>query len=66
MIIIENTPLNYTIMFGFFKKKSEKEKLEEQYKKLMEESYRLSHVDREASAKKNGEAEEVLKKLEQL
>jgi hypothetical protein len=53
-------------MFGFFKKKSEKEKLEAEYKKLMEESYRLSHVDREASVKKNGEAEEVLKKLEQL
>ena len=53
-------------MFGFFKKKSEKEKLEEQYKKLMEESFRLSHTDREASVKKNGEAEEVLKKLEQL
>jgi hypothetical protein len=32
----------------------------------MEESYRLSHIDREASVKKSGEAEEVLKKLEQL
>ena len=53
-------------MFGFFKKKSERERLEEQYKKLMEESYKLSHTDREASTRKNGEAEEVLKKLEAL
>lgn len=53
-------------MFGFFKKKSEKEKLEAEYKRLMEESYRLSHTDREASVKKSGEAEAILKKLEQL
>lgn len=53
-------------MFGWFKKKSERERLEEQYKKLMEESFRLSHIDREASTKKNGEAEEVLKQLEAL
>ncbi|MGH1336110.1 MAG: Lacal_2735 family protein [Aureispira sp.] len=53
-------------MFGFFKKKSEKQKLEEEYKQLMEASYRLSHTDREASAKKSGEAEEILKRLEQL
>ena len=51
-------------MFGWFKKKSERERLEEQYKKLMEESYRLSHTDREASSKKSGEAEAILKKLE--
>ena len=53
-------------MFGWFKKKSERERLEEQYKKLMEESYRLSHTDREASSLKSGEAEAILRKLEQL
>lgn len=53
-------------MFKWFKKKSEKEVLEAKYKKLLEESFRLSHIDREASVDKNAEAEEILKQLEQL
>ncbi len=53
-------------MFGLFKKKSPKEKLEEQYKKLMEESYKLSHTDRKASDLKRAEAEEVLKQIEKV
>ena len=53
-------------MFGFFKKKSEVEKLEDKYKKLLEEAYKLSHVDREASTKKSAEAEEVLTQIEQI
>lgn len=53
-------------MFGWFKKKTERERLEEQYKKLMEESYHLSHTDREASSKKSGEADAILKQLEAL
>ena len=36
------------------------------YKTLLEESFRLSHIDREASVNKNAEAEEILKKLEQM
>ncbi len=55
-----------TIMFGLFKKKSEKEKLEEQYQKLLDESYRLSKTDRAASDLKAAEANEVLKKIELL
>ncbi len=54
------------IMFGFFKKKSEVEKLEDKYKKLLEEAYKLSHIDREASTKKSAEAEEVLTQIEQI
>ena len=53
-------------MFGLFKKKTEKEKLEDQYKKLLNESYKLSHSDRTASDKKAMEAEGVLKKIESL
>lgn len=53
-------------MFGFFKKKSEKEQLQELYKKLMEEAFILSKSNRSESDKKYGEADEVLKKIEQL
>lgn len=53
-------------MFGWFKKKSQKEILEAKYKKLMEESYKLSHTDREASVKKNAEAEKVLEEMAAL
>jgi len=51
-------------MFGLFKKKTEKEKLLDQYNKLMEESFRLSTSDRKASDLKRAEAEEIGKQLE--
>lgn len=53
-------------MFGLFKKKSEVEKLNERYQKLMEESYRLSTSNRTASDQKAAEANEILKQIEQL
>jgi len=53
-------------MLGLFKKKSEKEKLQEKYKKLMEEAYRLSHTNRKAADGKTAEANEVLKKIDSL
>lgn len=53
-------------MFGLFKKKSEREMLEEQYKKLTEESFKLSTTNRSKSDAKAAEAEEVMKKLEAL
>jgi hypothetical protein len=53
-------------MFGWFKKKSQKEILEAKYKKLMEESYKLSHTDRAASSMKSGEAEKVLEEMAAL
>jgi len=53
-------------MFGFFKKKTEKQKLEERYAKLTEEAYKLSHTDRTASDRKTAEAHEVLQKIEAL
>jgi len=51
-------------MFNFFKKKSELDQLQEQYKKLLEESFRLSKIDRTESDKKQFEANEILKKIE--
>ncbi len=53
-------------MFGLFKKKSEKEKLQEQYEKLIQQSYKLSHTDRKASDMKAAEAEQILKKIDAM
>ncbi len=53
-------------MFGIFKKKSEKEKLQMQYEKLLKESYTLSSSNRKLSDQKVFEAEEVMNRLEKL
>ena len=53
-------------MFNFFKKKTEVEKLEIKYKKLLEASYKLSHTNRKESDNKMEEADEVLKHIEAL
>ena len=58
--------LKSTIMFGLFKKKSEKDKLYEEYQKLSKESHSLSTSNRKQSDQKAYEAEEVMKKLEKL
>jgi hypothetical protein len=54
------------LMFGLFKKKSEKDKLEEKYQKLLDESYRLSRTDRTAADLKAAEADKVLKQIEAM
>ncbi len=53
-------------MFGLFKKKSEKEKLQEKYEKLLKESYELSKTNRKESDKKAYEADLIDKKIESL
>jgi len=53
-------------MFGLFKKKTEKEKLQEKYQKLQKESFNLSTSNRKLSDQKAFEAEEVMKQLEKL
>jgi hypothetical protein len=53
-------------MFGLFKKKSQKEQLEEAYEKLLKESYKLSTINRTASDAKAAEADAILKKIENL
>ena len=53
-------------MFGLFKKKSEAEKLQDLYKKKLEEAHKISHSNRTAADKLMAEAEEVAKKIEKL
>ena len=53
-------------MFNIFKKKTEKQKLEEKYQKLMKEAFDLSKVNRSASDDKYAEADEIQKQLEKL
>lgn len=53
-------------MFGLFKRKSEKEKLQDQYRKLLEEAHKLSTQDRKASDLKTAEAEALLQRIEAM
>ena len=53
-------------MLNIFKKKSKAEKLNAQYKKLLEESYKLSTTNRRLSDSKVAEANEILKQIELL
>ena len=50
-------------MFGFGNRKA---KLEKKYQQLLDEAYRLSHVDRKKSDLKTAEAEDVRKEIESL
>ena len=53
-------------MFGLFKKKSELEKHQDLYKKLMEEAYKLQSINRKESDQKYAEADLILKKIDAL
>jgi hypothetical protein len=53
-------------MFGFLNKKSPLQKMEERYKKLLEEAYVLSRSDRKAADSKQAEAEALWQEIEQL
>ncbi|MFL1011515.1 Lacal_2735 family protein [Flavisericum labens] len=53
-------------MFSFFKKKSKREKLEEKFKKLMQEWHDLSSINRAASDKKYAQAQEIAKILNDM
>ena len=53
-------------MFGLFKKKSEVDKLQDQYKKLMADYHRLSTTDRAASDAAYAKADEISKKIDAL
>ena len=53
-------------MFKFFKKKTEIEKLEDKYQKLLKEAYNLSTTSRKLSDNKTYEANEVLLQIEKL
>jgi hypothetical protein len=51
-------------MFGLFKKKSEIEILQENYKKLLEKAHQLSTKNRMEADKVMAEAEEIAKKID--
>ncbi len=53
-------------MFGLFKKKSEIEKLNQEYKKLMGQAHELWKTSRRAGDEKVAEAEIILKKIDAL
>ncbi|WOD43735.1 Lacal_2735 family protein [Hwangdonia lutea] len=53
-------------MFGLFKKKTEVEKLQKTFKKLMKEWHTLSSLNRAESDKKFEEAEAIAKQIEIL
>ena len=53
-------------MFNLFKKKTETEKLNAQYKKLLEEAHKLSTTNRKLSDNKVAEANEILNQIELL
>lgn len=53
-------------MFGLFKRKTETEKLQNRYKKLMAEWHDLSSINRSASDAKYAEAQKVLNQLDEL
>lgn len=53
-------------MFGLFKKKSQVEKLEEKYKKVMEEGFKLQSINRSDSDQKYLEADAILKEIDSL
>ena len=53
-------------MFGIFKKKSELEKLESKYRKLLAEWHKLSTINRSQSDLKFAEAQVVLDKIEAI
>ncbi len=54
------------VVMGLFRRKSEKEKLEAKYQKMIAEAYKLSHTDRKASDLLTAEADELLKKIETM
>jgi NADP-dependent 3-hydroxy acid dehydrogenase YdfG len=53
-------------MFGLFKKKSELEKLQEEYASLMGTYHKLSTTNRAASDAAYGQANEVANKIDTL
>ncbi len=53
-------------MFGLFKKKSEKEKLQDEYATLMKAYYDLTKTNRIVTDQKFAEAQEISKRLEEL
>ena len=53
-------------MFGIFKKKTKKEKLQLEYQKLLNEAFKLSKIDRKKSDQKTYEANQIMNEINNL
>ena len=53
-------------MFGIFKRKTEKEKLLIRYKKIKNEAFILSKIDRRKSDEKEKEANDILDAIDKI
>ena len=53
-------------MFGLFKRKTEKEKLEDLYRKKKELAFKTSKINRQESDKLEKEANDILIKLDEI
>ncbi|MCH7411810.1 Lacal_2735 family protein [Belliella sp. DSM 111904] len=53
-------------MFGLFKKKTALEKLQAEYKDMLDKVHKLSHSNRIEADKLMAEAEEIAKKIDDL
>ena len=53
-------------MFGLFKRKSEKDKLEELYRKKKEQAFRMSRTNRKEGDRLEAQANEILNKIDKL
>ena len=51
---------------GFFTRKSKKEKLNEQYKKKLEQAYKMSTSNRTESDRLTKEADEILDEIKKI
>ena len=51
-------------MFGIFKKKTEKEKLQIKYQQLKEKAFKMSKINRKESDKLESEPQKILDMLE--
>lgn len=53
-------------MFGIFKKETEEQKLTKKYRKLMQEAFELSKIDRKTSDQKTAQADEIMNQIESI
>jgi len=53
-------------MFSFFKKKSQKEVLQEQHRKLLEEAFKMSTINRSKSDELVAKAADIERQIDEL
>ena len=53
-------------MFGLFNRKSEREKLEDLYRKKKEQAFRMSRTNRKEGDRLEAQANEILNKIDKL